>query len=129
MNYKITFPENYVKPKLPFRDKWCAALRSGEFKQGRGFLKREKESNCSYCCLGVLCEIENVKFPDLEVTIPDESHLYNFIGATGQFPEGVKIENEKLSNGFTLYLTTTNDYSGLSFLEIADVIEQIWEQE
>lgn len=32
---------------------WVAALRSGEFKQGRDMLR----SNNAYCCLGVACEI------------------------------------------------------------------------
>ena len=33
--------------------KWVAALRSGEFKQGRGWLR----SDDRYCCLGVGCEV------------------------------------------------------------------------
>lgn len=36
------------------RDEWVAALRSGEFKQATGRLRR---SDTGYCCLGVLCEI------------------------------------------------------------------------
>jgi hypothetical protein len=127
MNYKITFPENYVKPKLPFRDKWCAALRSGEFKQGAQFLKKRNEDSYCYCCLGVLCETENV--PDLinESIIPDDAdYVLCFIGAIGTFPDGVKLEAE---NGYSfIHLSTTNDRSGLSFSQIADVIEQIWDQ-
>jgi hypothetical protein len=43
------------------RDMWVAALRSGEFKQGRGWL-RQAEPNLpempdAFCCLGVLCEL------------------------------------------------------------------------
>lgn len=33
--------------------KWVAALRSGEFKQGRGSLRVDD----AYCCLGVACEV------------------------------------------------------------------------
>lgn len=33
--------------------KWVAALRSGEFKQGKAYLR----SRGNYCCLGVLCEL------------------------------------------------------------------------
>lgn len=33
--------------------KWVAALRSGEFQQGKNALKSEE----GYCCLGVLCEL------------------------------------------------------------------------
>lgn len=32
---------------------WCAALRSGEFKQCKGALRREDER----CCLGVACDV------------------------------------------------------------------------
>jgi hypothetical protein len=34
-------------------DKWIAALRSGQYNQGRGKLK----SSNGYCCLGVLCDV------------------------------------------------------------------------
>lgn len=36
------------------KTKWVAALRSGEFKQGREVLRTEKND---FCCLGVLCEL------------------------------------------------------------------------
>lgn len=34
--------------------KWLAALRSGEYKQGRGYLQNGKGE---FCCLGVLCDL------------------------------------------------------------------------
>jgi hypothetical protein len=34
--------------------KWIAALRSGEYKQGRGHLKGAQDD---FCCLGVLCDL------------------------------------------------------------------------
>lgn len=38
--------------------KWVAALRSGEYVQGRYCLKEVSESGeAKYCCLGVLCEV------------------------------------------------------------------------
>ena len=39
--------------------KWVAALRSGEYKQGHGRLHLAKHN--SFCCLGVLCEVAEVK--------------------------------------------------------------------
>lgn len=33
--------------------KWIAALRSGEFKQGREYFERYEK----FCCLGVLCKV------------------------------------------------------------------------
>lgn len=37
------------------KDQWCAALRSGDYKQGKGFLYRPE--NHSFCCLGVLADL------------------------------------------------------------------------
>jgi len=38
--------------------KWVKALRSGKYKQGKGYLKQFTSKNePRYCCLGVLCEL------------------------------------------------------------------------
>ena len=42
--------------------KWTAALRSGEYQQGKGFL-HDRASN-SYCCLGVLYKVCGCSVPD-----------------------------------------------------------------
>lgn len=39
--------------KKSIMTKWVKALRSGEYKQGFGYLCNEG----NHCCLGVLCEI------------------------------------------------------------------------
>lgn len=39
------------------KQKWVAALRSGEYKQGKGKLLYHENGETSYCCLGVLCEV------------------------------------------------------------------------
>jgi hypothetical protein len=41
------------KMNAEIRTQWTAALRSGEYQQGRGQLRRGAEC----CCLGVLCEL------------------------------------------------------------------------
>lgn len=38
------------------KKRWIAALRSGRYKQGRGFLK----TGATRCCLGVLADIKGV---------------------------------------------------------------------
>jgi hypothetical protein len=45
--------------RADIKAKWVAALRSGEYKQGRGRLKfrREGSDEAEFCCLGVLCDI------------------------------------------------------------------------
>ena len=40
--------------------KWVKALRSGKYKQGKGYLKQFNSKNePRHCCLGVLCELYN----------------------------------------------------------------------
>jgi hypothetical protein len=36
---------------------WLSALRSGEYKQTNGMLKREIDKSPEFCCLGVLCDL------------------------------------------------------------------------
>ena len=43
-----TYP---MKPEI--KKQWVQALRSGEYKQGRGQLKQ----GATFCCLGVLCDL------------------------------------------------------------------------
>ena len=46
--------------KRKLRDKWCKALRSGDYKQGSGSLKcLLDDGGIAHCCLGVLCEISD----------------------------------------------------------------------
>jgi hypothetical protein len=79
---------------------WVKALRSGEYRQGRG----EFEGARGFCCLGVLCKVAN------EPTVID---------AVGNwaFPEKHLPKNE------TWVLAGMND-SGASFYQIATYIEQ-----
>lgn len=39
------------------KDKWVAALRSGEYKQTKGKFHDTTRETGGYCCLGVLCEV------------------------------------------------------------------------
>lgn len=44
--------------KKALKDRWVAALRSGEYAQGSSYLKDETDGGETFhCCLGVLCEI------------------------------------------------------------------------
>lgn len=45
-----------MKPEI--KQRWLEALRSGDYQQGRCFLRYDFEDGKSeYCCLGVLCDI------------------------------------------------------------------------
>lgn len=49
---------NTKQKKINLMKRWIAALRSREYKQGKGNLYRNGE----YCCLGVLCDISKQEF-------------------------------------------------------------------
>lgn len=42
--------------KAEVKAEWVAALRSGNYKQGRNYLRQGDE----FCCLGVLCDISGL---------------------------------------------------------------------
>ena len=122
--------------------KWVEALRSGKYKQGRKALRNK---NDEFCCLGVLCDISK---KDLGIDWePEESGIYvmeknggllpdrvwEYIGrkATTDYKVQISITNPKLPDFIAknypsgyLYLVTLNDTYGLSFEQIADIIEE-----
>lgn len=74
--------ESSVYPKLmapELKAKWIAALRSGEYRQGRHALRK---ADGSYCCLGVLCEVAGVKL-DVAGEFPEGAADYGPITALG----------------------------------------------
>lgn len=115
-----------------WKAKWVAALRSNQFKQGRGRLgQRTPEGEC-FCVLGVLCEIMHT-----EKTIDDEGAYIYADTSTGLLPLSVAreagipaSEDERSVNvivkfeGMATSLAYLNDAGRLTFPQIADIIEQ-----
>ena len=93
------------------KQKWVAALRSGQYKQGRGRLRQEDK----YCCLGVLCDLSPIgTWESVESGIV-------YFGADVLTPNAVD-EWACLYGSQIATLATLND-EGKSFSEIADYIE------
>ena len=89
--------------KREVRDRWTAALRSGQYEQGKGsFL----DYGGAYCCLGVLCDVT-----DREPTPGGGDDDYPFVSSL-------------LGDGVVRELWQMNDFLGRSFPEIADWIEE-----
>jgi hypothetical protein len=107
--------------------KWVAALRSGEYKQGKGYLKYVEGGKTLYCCLGVLCELTGpgvvekreygepildricTKWNEQSCLLPESvKNAAGLYSDCGSFDGGV--------------LMNLND-SGIPFNEIADLIE------
>lgn len=107
--------------------KWVEALRSGEYKQGRGQLR----VGDSFCCLGVACEISGVsqwsgRFygddGDYEDAVLPES-VGRWLGVDG---DNIAVDARFVEHGAprsSFVLTELNDVRRLSFSQIADAIE------
>lgn len=103
------------KFRLPkeFAEKWLAALRSGEYKQGKSLLCQTAHGATTYCCLGVAGAVCGYK----------DDMLYGKITILGDELPSVP---QDLSSAPELrnLLIGFNDRDGKSFEEIADWIEQ-----
>ena len=105
------------------KEKWVAALRSGEYKQCQGELK---DSIGAHCCLGVLLETQGWK----ETTFyKDKSVFSNYVSPKGVFNMEENELDEYTSEAFGLNrqqqvrLMNLNDDKGWSFNLIARWIE------
>jgi hypothetical protein len=95
------------------KQRWVSALRSGEYKQGIGYLNRADK----FCCLGVLCDISEVD--QWDESLINNVMLYQRHNAT--LPPGV-VDWAGWDDD-TGRLVAMND-SGESFMTIADYIEE-----
>lgn len=111
------------------------ALRSGEFKQGEGWLRAHTYGQLYYCCLGVACELYRRKVenaPDWKSHKDSSLEKYAYMHTASFLPEPVRkhfgFESEDPTlphpeeSTFVATLTELND-GGWDFNEIADAIE------
>lgn len=115
------------------KGQWLAALRSGDYKQGTGSLRKSDANDPGvlrdqFCCLGVLCELA-VKAGAIPAGLLDDgrhSYRYGEQGDGGYLPfevvawSGLLGENPVAVDRALSYL---ND-RGNDFAAIADVIER-----
>lgn len=106
-----------------WKKKWVDALRSGEYEQGQGGLRSTTDK---FCCLGVLTDLCIKEGLAEDWEIGDEC-WWEAEGYAGYTPPSV---HEATGAGFSSsipgmgHLATLNDDVGLSFEEIADLIEE-----
>lgn len=62
------------------QEKWLQALESGKYKQGRKFLAGDdpETGECSFCCLGVWCELSGLPHGPDELNEGRVERLYTF---------------------------------------------------
>lgn len=116
------------------KEKWVAALRSGEYEQANGTLHKIEQKDGkevhSYCCLGVLCELAVA-----DGVVEPKRHLGRDVGGYGPNAEvwflpipvrewaGMDSGDPEVEYGEYVNLSSLNDVNKLSFTEIADVID------
>ena len=116
------------------KQKWVAALRSGDYPQARGTLHRLRDvksfnldaeptiSKAGYCCLGVLCSVLELK-QHVNPLIPTATFQYADIICLTELPKKLE-EDLNMDSEETAYLIHLNDILKLDFEEIADYIER-----
>ena len=140
MEYKLNLPKDYVPEPLPGRDEWLTALRSGEYKQGPGALrKRDGIGGWEHCCLGVLCVLQKrsevpsrdwadvTLFDGLSGSLQSSNPAYAALDSRGHLPCGVFVQRAGTEERL-MSLASCND-EGLTFADIADIIEKVWKHE
>jgi hypothetical protein len=110
------------------RAQWCAALRSGEYEQGKEALYDGE----GFCCLGVLCDLafKAGAIPEPEYDEDEEARLWRYDGRSDYLPDSVKgwaglaAQNPAVMTPTGREpLATVNDEDGLNFAQIADLID------
>jgi len=119
------------------KDRWIAALRSGSYKQTQGQLRSVSEPNC-YCCLGVLADLylkDTQQDWRLQAGVDEEGsdqkryllHRNCFLDLSLEVLGWAGLHD---SNPVVIYddegwsLAELNDDVGLSFTQIADIIDE-----
>jgi hypothetical protein len=102
--------------KSKIKKKWLKALRSGDYKQTIGALKRQRGAagNAAYCCLGVLIVCQGAKPEDVCATVHTSFVPNNYRG--GLTLAEMTVLSQK-NDG-------TNGHKSHTFEQIADYIEE-----
>lgn len=100
------------------KDKWVNALRSGNYKQGAGYLKITKKNETTFCCLGVLCDVMDI--PSVKL---DNSRVSSFDGNSATLSLSI-LQKAGLNEEDQTDLINMNDDQEYTFEKIADYIEE-----
>lgn len=107
-----------IKSGKELKERWIAALRSGEYKQCKGRLHqviRNHKDYGGYCCLGVFCRVNGMPISADGLYIVDSS--YKFVQDYSPIEARIKAYS---THGFVC----KNDGLDWDFNKIADYIEK-----
>ena len=103
------------------KERWIAALRSGEYPQHRGKLNNHKaldtDKATAFCCIGVLAKVESAE------RTQEEYRAYGEV--SGLYPQQVYSPIYKATTSVSGRLVQMNDHENKSFSEIADYLESL----
>jgi hypothetical protein len=131
------------------RRAWIKALRSGEYSQARGALRKlsDLDDQPEFCCLGVACDVylksgdapKVAKWRGLDhdygfqfrTKVKSEEGYYHDYYVSGSLPQpvcdwlGLKTNcGEFFTNRKRSTLISENDHSKKTFNQIADIVEK-----
>lgn len=110
-----------MKPEI--KAAWVAALRSGEYTQGRMRLRSPQNE---FCCLGVLCNLHAQAHPEIAAQQTDPNTYFGLVGlpATSVIYWADLPGHDPAVQHHSKWtrLSALND-NGLTFNQIADLIE------
>lgn len=123
----ITVRATRMDPSIKRR--WVSALRFGSYHQGRNFLRQGNH----YCCLGVLCDLHAQSYSQDWMLDGQRTtrQIFQYDGFDSVLPEqvvewaGLDAQDPIVAHDEDLAsITRLNDVKGLSFEQIADLIEE-----
>ena len=111
---------NRMNPRI--KKLWVAALRSGDYLQGKHVLRLNASTETRFCCLGVLCNLHAIDHPEIAAYQLDPNKYMNHEYLV---PDSV-AKWAGLPGGAATKLTNMNDTGSCpcSFNQIADWIEK-----
>jgi hypothetical protein len=110
------------------KEKWLQALRSGDYKKGNSYLCRKNltKKGFSYCCLGVLAEINgHLYFRKEECGVNEWPYKTTNMNDDEDWAETTLIMTNKGKSGYIMYGISGKDHSNL--IEINDNAETFGE--
>jgi len=137
MNFTLHLPNNYARQPLPGLDEITSDLRANPDKQTHSVLGIPEGPNC---CLGRVCllqgrldalgcdQAKSDRTPAKSSMLSHSNPYAKVFGTAGDFPAGVRVElttDDGYQGETALCLTECNDF-GLTFPQIATIIESVW---
>lgn len=117
-------------PKMnpEIKEKWITALTSGEYKQGKGYMRvGDANGGYKYCCLGVLtdlCMKEDPAFDTFRYNTHSQTlctHVRDWAGLSEADPF-VQLKGGDPDR--VMLISVFNDRKGVTFDEIAETIKE-----